>query len=229
MTGRPLLLMLKSIIERSYGMPAVIDDIAPFIIGDAGYLARYGGPEGPGAGVGAPGGSALEGARLLVREVGSSLRVSLYYPDALVRHLERFNPLAGVGDENIEAFAVLIEELDHLLTLASRAAEGRPVSLLELEHHANVTKYFVVLHFLGKQLGRRRVPEPLRQWARYHVLERYAAGEGEEGTRYQDAARLAGKYVQYLESLPVGERPAELRAYQRRSFPETFRLFTHPN
>src|SRR5437879_289692 len=102
-------------IERSYGMAPIIRDLAPFIIGDAGYLAHYGDParrEEPG----------YPQARVMVRDTGPALRAVLYYPDVLVRHLERFNPLAILGDENIEAFAVLVEELDHLLTLASRAA-----------------------------------------------------------------------------------------------------------
>ena len=222
MTDRPLLLTLKSIIERSYGMPRVIEDVGPFLIGDEGYRARYRGRDGslPATEV---------GARLLVRESGAPLRVALYYPDALVSHLERHSPLRGVGEVNIEAFAVLVEELDHLLTLASRAAEGRPISLLELEHHANVTKYLVVLHFLGRQTGRLRIPDPLRRWARHHLFERYAVGGGEGASRYREAASLAGRYVLFLESLHPEERPPELRAYQRRSFSETFRLIANQN
>jgi hypothetical protein len=213
-SSRSLLALLKAMIERSYGMPPVIEDVAPFIIGDAGYAALYG---------------RAEGARLLVRETSASLRVSLYYPDALVRHLERFNPMTAVGDENIDAFGVFIEELDHLLTLASRAAESRPVSRMELEHHAMVTKYLVVIHFLGRQVGRRRVPDTLRRWARHHLLERYTRAEGEDPGRYREAAWMAGKYLRYLDSLPTSERPAELRAYQRRPLAETTRLFTDLN
>ena len=214
MSGRSLLSLLKSMIERSYGMPPVIEDVTPFIIGDAGYAAHYG---------------QAEGARLLVRETSASLRVSLYYPDALVRHLERFNPMTAVGDENIDAFGVFIEELDHLLTVASRVAENRPVSRIELEHHAMVTKYLVVVHFLGKQIGRRRVPDALRRWARHHLLERYVSDEGEDPGRYRDAAKLAGKYLRYLDSMRLSERPAELRAYQKRPLAETTRLLTALN
>ena len=221
MSALPLLVTLKSIIERSYGMPGVIDDLAPFIIGDAGYRMRYGGGTGDR--------SPLPRARLLLREGGHRVRASLYYPDTLVRHLERFNPMDGIDDANIEAFAVLVEELDHLLTVASRAAESRPITLLELEHHANVTKCLMVIHFLARQTGRGRVAEPLRNWARHHLLGRYAPGEGEEGARYRDAARLAGTYLDYLETLPKEERPAELHAYQRRPFSETLRRLMSPN
>lgn len=221
MSAPPLLLTLKAIIERSYGMATIIDDLAPYIIGDAGYRLRFG--TGPGDL------SPLPRARLLVRDGGPGVRAALYYPDSLVRHLERFNPLAGVDDVNIEAFAVLVEELDHLLTIASRSAEQRPISLLELEHHANVTKCLVVLHFLARQTGRRRVSAPLRGWVRHHLLGRFATAVGEDGERYRSAARMAGTYLDYLDSLPPAERPAELQAYQRRPFSETLRLVMNPN
>ena len=222
MSPPPLLVTLKSIIERSYGMPCVVEDLGPFIVGDVGFQTLYAGPTGGGC----PSG---DGARLLVREGGAMVRAAIYYPDALVRHLETFNPLVALGDENIDAFAVLVEELDHLLTLASRVVEGRPVSLLELEHHANVTKYLTVLHFLWKQRGRRRLEEPLRIWVRHHLFEKYAREEGEEEARYRDAAHLARKYVHYLESMPENERRWELRAFQRRPFSETFLLLVHWN
>lgn len=222
MNARPLIVTLQSMIERSYGMPRVIEDVTPFLIGDAGYRERYRGRDGS-----APADEV--GARLLVRDSGATLRAALYYPDRLVRHLERHNPLLGLGDVNIEAFAVLVEELDHLLTVASRAAEGRPVSLLELEHHANVTKYLVVIHFLGRQTGRRRIADSLRWWTRHHVLGRYETGGATGQTRYRDAALLAGRYIRFFESLAPESRPAELRAYQRRPFSETFRLVSNPN
>jgi hypothetical protein len=214
---RSLLATLQGVIERSYGMPRVIDDVAPFVIGDAGYRSFYGGqaeapPDAP--------------ARLLVREGPEGLRAALYYPDALVRHLERHHPLSGLGDVNIDAFSAFIEELDHLLTLAWRAAERRPISLLELEHHANVTKYLVVVHVLGRQLRRRRLPESLRAWTRHHLFEKYADDrDGEEGQRrYQQAARLAGRYVLYLDRMSIDARHRELRTLQRRPLADTLRL-----
>src|SRR5262249_25999893 len=183
MEPRPLLDILKDLMERSSGMPPIIGDLSPFIVGDQGYRLLYGSRT-------APGPSEDDGARVLVREGATPLRAALYYPDALVRHLERHNPIAGVGDVNIDAFAVLVEELDHLLTLASRAAAERPVTLIELEHHANVTKYLVVVHFLTRQSGRPRIREAGRLWARHHLFEKYSGEEGEEPARYRDAAAL---------------------------------------
>jgi len=211
--SRPLLLTLKSMIERSYGMVPLIDDVARYVIGDAGLRHLYG--ERP-----RRESSGRLGARLLVRDGGEPVRAALYYPDDLVQHLERFNPLTGIGDVNIDAFAVFVEELDHLLTLAFRAAQGRPVSLIELEHHADVTKYLVVLHFLGRQTGRRRLPEAMRLWVRHHLFGKYAPGDSEQ-MRYREAALLAQRYVGYLEGLSIESRHAELRNFHRRPFAET--------
>jgi hypothetical protein len=209
-----LLEALKSLIERTYGMPPLAEDLGRYVIGDRGLRILYGSPEGVGG----------DGARLLVRESGRGIRATLYYPDALVRHLERHNPLDILGDVNIQEFAILIEELDHLLTLAHRAAQGRRVSRLELEHHAAVTKYLVVVHFLGRQLGRRRLPEALRVWARHQLLGRYCEAPEEGAARYRHAARLARRYLAYLEALPASARRQELLAFQRRPFQETQRL-----
>jgi len=208
---RPLVDILKGVIERTYRIPSLIPDIGPYIVGDEGLYLLYGER---------PGSRHRGGARTLVRESGPVLRAAVYYPDTLVRHLERFNPLDGLGDVNIAAFAILVEEVDHLLTLASRAAEGRTVTLLELEHHANVTKYLMVLHFLGKMTGRRRVADALKQWARFHLFERYSQDEGEEGARYHEAARLAWQYLKLFEAMPPERRRTEIRAYHRRPFPE---------
>jgi len=200
-------------IERSYGMPPLIGDVSRYIIGDTGLRLLYGeGPQRQSAG-------RME-ARLLVRDDGEQVRAVLYYPDALVQHLERFNPLVGLGDVNIDAFAVFVEELDHLLTLAFRAAQGRPVSLIELEHHAAVTRYLVVLHFMGRQTGRRRLPEALRLWVRHHLFGKYEGG-GSDQLRYREAALLARRYVGWLEGLSIESRHAELRSFHRRSFAET--------
>ena len=220
--ARPLICTLKSIIERSYGMPQVIDDVSPFIIGDEGLRALYERPL-------VEGSEDSAGPRLLLRHEASAVRASVYYPDSMVRHLERFNPLAGLGDVNIDAFAALVEELDHLLTIASRMAEQRPVTQVELEYHAGVTKYLLVLHFLGKQTSRRRGSESLRLWARHHLFEKYAPGPGQEESRYRDAARLARRHVEYLDRLSVARRHEELRALQRRSFSETYRLLASVN
>jgi hypothetical protein len=212
--SRPLLPVLQGIIERTYGMPRVVADPGLFLIGDAGIRAFHRHPEGMTGEQEAAVHRA--GARVLVRDPEGSPRLAVYYPDSLVRHLERYDPRRGIDDGNIDAFAVLVEELDHLLVIASRAARRRPVALLELEIHAGVTKYLVVVHFLGRLIGRRRLSEFHRVWARHHLFGKYAAGRGENESRYREAARLARRYVSWLERLPLPVRRAELLDFDRR-------------
>jgi len=216
--SRPLLPVLQGIIERTYGMPRVVADPGLFLIGDAGLRAFYRRPaslvEREAAAV------HRAGARVLVRDPEGRPRLAVYYPDSLVRHLERHDPRRGIDDGNIDAFAVLVEELDHLLVIASRAARRRPVSILELEIHAGVTKYLVVVHFLGRLVGRRRLSEFHRVWARHHLFGKYAAGGGEDESRYREAARLARRYVSWLERLTVTARRSELLDFDRRGLAE---------
>lgn len=213
--GTPLLEHLQGLIERTYALPRLVGDAGRFLVGDRGFLRFYG----AGDGIAAP---ADLRARLMVRPGGGVTAAALYYPDSLVRHLEIHDPRRGLGDENIDAFATFAEELDHLIMLASRSAAGRTVSLIELEHHAAVTKYLLVVHFLGRMTGRRRVADLHRMWARHHLFEKYA-DDGAEGERYRTAARLAGRYVAILDRMPAAERRAELVAFHERPFAEQVR------
>ena len=217
-----LLPILQSIIEASYRMPRVIDDVGRFLIGDSGLRMFYDQSGSAPREYGADARGA--GARLLVRPDSGPVRAAVYLPDAMVQHLELYDPRAGLGDGNIDAFATLVEELDHLLTLASRAARGRPVSLLELEIHAGVTKYLMVLHFFGRLTGRRKVSGYHKAWARHHLFEKYAAGVDEESERYRDAARLAARFVSWLERLETAERRAALAAFHTRALGDQVRF-----
>lgn len=215
---RPLLTVLQAVIERTYGMERLIPDAGKYLIGDAGLNSFYREEST------APGNADLDtegiGPRLLLRHHGHAVRVAVYYPDAMVRLLEDHDPRSGLDDRNIDAFASLVEELDHLLVVASRAARMRPVSLLELELHAGVTKYLVVMHFLGRLTRRRRVTGFLRTWARHHLFGKYPAGGDERDLRYRDAARLALRYVTWLDGLDPAARRAALIDFDRRGLSE---------
>jgi hypothetical protein len=210
---RPLLPLLQGVIERTYGMPRLIEDAGTYLIGDRGLRSFYAGLESDAA---HRGDGHETGARVLVRGPREAVRAALYYPDTLVRHLERNDPRQGIDDGNIDAFAILVEELDHLLVIASRSARRRPVTLLELELHAGVTKYLVVVHFLGRLTGRRRLSQFQRVWARHHLFGKYRDGAAGAEARYHEAARLAGRFVQWLDGLGVAERRSALLEFDRR-------------
>jgi len=217
MTRPCLIQSLQALLERTYRMETGIADAAAFVIGDQGYRELYGAasraPHAPSAdtvGSAGPGGA---GARVLVREGSGSVAACIYYPDALIRGLEERPPTQGLTDANIDAFATFVEELDHFLLLAERVRLGRPVTLLELEMHANVTKFLVCALFLTAGRGRgRRAPLPAldRVWLLWHLFEKvtFAEPDPQVQARYRAAARFARRFLDNLDE--VGTPAARL-------------------
>lgn len=210
-----LLVQLQRLIEATYDLDTGVDDLTPYIIGDEGYGRFYAGRPVHDK-VRAP---APSQARTLVRQSDGALRLAIYYPDSMVAHLEAENPAAFLADSNVDAFAVLVEELDHFLTLADRHRTGADMSLLELELHANVTKQLTLELFLAKGLGRSRLGGGERAWVRHHLFGKleFREEDPEVQSRYRDAAALAVRYLDYLRTVSAPARPVELRRFHRRT------------
>jgi hypothetical protein len=93
--------------------------------------------------------------------------------------------------------ACAAEGVSHFVYLATRAAAGRSVSLLELEVQAEVDKFALLLLHLWRR-GLRRMSAALRR--RLFDRVRYHAWLGaEERQRYEEANRLGGGYARWLE------------------------------
>jgi hypothetical protein len=209
--GGTLLERVQGLLERTYDMEAVIEDVGRFVIGDVGYRRFYG----DGAGLARVASPAESDAKTLVRETGGGLRLCVYYPDALIRCLELHPPDRGLRDANVDAFAILVEELDHLLCIAERAVLTRPLSLFELELHANVSKYLVLARFLVGRVP--RIGPRRRAWLRYHLFDKgvYRDEDPRVRARYRDAARWASRFLESLGRLRPAERIASLRGFHR--------------
>jgi len=205
----PLLNALCALLRRTYALSAPMLPIGHYVIGDLGLRTLY--PNGERS----AGSSAGDGAKLLVRETNAGLRACIYYPDAMIQRLEDKPPQRGLDDDNVEAFAVLVEELDHFLVAAERAHAGRGVSLLELELQANVSKDLVLSRFLARR-GRRLDPAR-RAWLRHHLFHgrSFSDTDPEVRTRYHDAARLALRFLRSLERHAPTERIEQLRSFHR--------------
>jgi len=217
-TREPLLDSLCALLRRTYALSAPMLPIGRYVIGDRGFRALY--PNGAG-GAGSSGG---DGARLLVRETSSGVRACIYYPDAMIRRLEEKPPQHGVDEDNVEAFAVLVEELDHFLVAAERAHAGRGVSLLELEVQANVSKDLVLARFLsgrGRRLGPAR-----RAWLRHHLFHgrSYSDADPDVRGRYEEASRLALRFLETLSALGARDRIDRLRRFHRAPLAEKLAL-----
>ena len=220
-TNRSLLETLQGVIERTYDLETGIDDIAAFVIGDAGYQRTYGASDAQGnvvrmVGSGRPW-MASPGARTLVRQADGGIAISIYYPDSLVECLERHDPTRRLDDANVDAFAILVEELDHFLVIAERFRAHAAMTLLELELHANVTKYLVLRMFLGKLRAPARPSEADAAWIRHHLFHAgdFAETDADLRWRYRQAARLAARYVSRLDGMPQASRLPELRRFHR--------------
>jgi len=204
-----LLDLVRGLLERTYDMRSGLDDLGPYLIGDRGYRRLYGDT----ARTLSAGSAAVPEARTLVRETDKGVHAAVYFPDEMIRCLERFPPQRGLGDENVQPFAVLVEELDHLLLIAERTREARPVTLLELELHANISKHLVLSRFLagrGKHLAHSH-----RLWLHHQLFDRvrYCDDDPEVRARYRQAARQAVRFLAALQSLPPAARVATLRRF----------------
>jgi hypothetical protein len=222
LTDASLLERLQGVIERTYDLQTGVRDIGRYVIGDEGYRRIYGGLAAAGRLVEKVG-TAVEagaGARTMLRESGQGgLAVLVYYPDSLIECLERNDPTRRLDDANIDAFSVLVEELDHFLVIADRYRRGGEASLLELELHANVTKHLVLGMFVGKMRRTSRLSQADRAWIRFHLFEKgiFSDPDPEVRSRYRDASRFAVRYVDRLDRLSPPNRVRELKRFHRMS------------
>jgi hypothetical protein len=116
--------------------------------------------------------------------------------------------------------ACAAEGVSHFVYLATRAAAGGRVSLLELEVQAEVDKFALLLLHLWRR-GLRRMSPALRRRL-YERVRYHAFLADEERARYEEANRLAGGYARWLEGRYVEEADIdgllrELRRTYRRA------------
>lgn len=215
-----LLERIQGLLTRTYRMDAIVIDIGRFVIGDEGYRLLYRGA----AEVTTARAPTAGGAKTLVRETEEGVRICVYYPDALIHCLETYPPHQGLRDANVDAFATLVEELDHLLCIAERVAERRSSSLFELELHANVSKHLVLARFAAGH--RPRIEAHKKAWLRYHLFDKgdFCEEDPQVRARYRDAARWAVRFLEAMEWLEPPARIEVLRDFHRAGGWEKLRL-----
>jgi hypothetical protein len=149
----------------------------------------------------AAGRAPLAPEELLVLEEEDGLALGLYLDDAVIAGAAGTDPHDArprlVTRAALAAVTCAAEGVSHFVYLATRAATGRPVSLLELEVQAEVDKFVLLLLHLWRR-GLRRLSPTLRR--RLFERVRYHAHLGaEELSRYREANRLGGGYARWLE------------------------------
>ena len=211
----PLIKELQKKIEKTYALDTGITNIEQYIIGDKGYEEFYAKEEIRTVV------NSHSGARVLLRDAGDTLKVSIYYPDSLIRELEDNDPRLGIHDENIDLCASFIEELDHFLFIAQNYKSNRPFSLLELELQANVTKYLVLKYFIALQSRSLKLRKFDREYIRHHLFykRQFDVEDTTERKRYEDAGKFGMMYTEQIDRLSHEERLRDLRRFSRMTCP----------
>ncbi len=138
---------------------------------------------------------------LLVRESEGGLELGLFLDDDVLSAADSADPHDPrpllTAPSSLPRLACAAEGVSHFVYLATRAAAGRPVSLLELEVQAEVDKFALLVLHLWRR-GLRRLSPALRR--RLFERVRYHAHlDGDELQRYRLANRLGGGYARWLE------------------------------
>jgi hypothetical protein len=148
---------------------------------------------------------------LLVVEEEDGLALGLYLAPGVIAAVACADPhdrrplLTARGA--LRDVACAAEGVSHFVYLATRAAAGRSVSLLELEVQAEVDKFALLLLHLWRR-GLRRMSTALRR--RLFERVRYHAWlAAEERARYEEANRLGGGYARWLEGRFVDDADIE--------------------
>jgi hypothetical protein len=169
---------------------------------------------------------------LLVRESEEGLELGLFLDDEVVHAARVADPHHRrpmlTTSASLPRLACAAEGVSHFVYLATRAAAGRPVSLLELEVQAEVDKFALLVLHLWRR-GLRRLSPALRRRL-FERVSYHAHLAAEELERYRVANRMGSGYARWLEDRYVDEADVEgllreLRASYRMSGGEKLGYF----
>jgi hypothetical protein len=148
---------------------------------------------------------------LLVRESEEGLELGLFLAEEVLFAARTADPHDRrpllTAPEVLPRLACAAEGVSHFVYLATRAAAGLQVSLLELEVQAEVDKWALLVLHLWRR-GHRRASCALRRrlFERVGYLPHLDADERQ---RYRLANQLAGGYARWLEERYVDDADAD--------------------
>jgi hypothetical protein len=159
--------------------------------------------------------------RTFFRMVEGDLRVGIYYDQRVIAALEHTNPQYGLNDENILAFMVFLEELDHAVHAALKFQEGRrdiysETFVRDLELQAKVDVYLILQMYVAHFNKPQKLTSDDRRWLRTCVFESDHLDYDEPvlRDRYRQTNRLARQYARYLDGLAASRRTVEIRRFR---------------
>jgi len=163
--------------------------------------------------------------RVFLRIIGGKLRMGIHYDPSVIRTLEGNNPACGLNDENILAFMVFLEELDHAVHAALKFREGKrdihtEAFVRDLEIQAKVDTYLILQKYCAFFNKPPRLTEADRRWLKACVFDRDNAVFDDPllAARYHETNRLARRYARHLDCLPRTRRTAEIRRFRKLTY-----------
>jgi hypothetical protein len=167
-------------------------------------------------------------ARTFLRTANDRLYVGIYYSHWLIEQLELHDPRAGLSDQNIRSLIAFVEEINHALHASLQFKNGAREIASEdfarnLELHAQVDTYLVLLLFVAFFRKTQRVSRTDRRWLRFHLFERQcpeAFFDRNLRARYLETTELAASYTNYLDTLNGIRRLDEIRRFRSLDYSE---------
>jgi hypothetical protein len=195
---------LQSLLGRLYDLDLDVDyDIYDFLVTDRGKLS----------GVVPSNDRRAPEEELLLAESQDGAGMALYIDPAVLRRLEREDPLGALTETNLADYCTALEGVSHFVYSTFRLTSDAPVSLLELETQAEVDKYAATVFLVGNQRGG-GYPSQVhpRLFDRVDFDSRL---EPEQSDRYRMAHRCAANFCRRLERRFVNRGRAQVEAMVR--------------
>lgn len=161
-------------------------------------------------------------ARTFLRRADDRLYVGIYYSRWLIEQLEKYDPRAGLSDNNISSLIAFVEEINHAVHAALQFKMGHREITSEnfarnLELQSRVDTYLVLLLFVAFFRKTQKVSRTDRRWLRFHLFaaENPGAFQAENlRGRYLETTDLAASYTKFLDTLNGMRRLEEIRMFR---------------
>jgi hypothetical protein len=160
---------------------------------------------------------------LLVARLPGELALTLFLDAAVLRRLERHDPLDRLDADNVADWWTVLEGISHFAYVVHNAAHDREVDRLELELQAEVDKYVATALLLQRQAPG-RLPLELHPllFARTRI-DRSRAGH--RFGLYAAASRHADRFCRRLEKGLARAREAAARPFVSSQLGELRRFY----
>ncbi len=114
--------------------------------------------------------------------------IGVHFDPSLKKNLSDCDPLKSLGEQNLDSFCILVEEISHFHMLINRMTQNQNISKLELEWQGEIDKALVCGLFLYRQCGDDHMLPLVRK-----IFDEAKLTGGHEQLYYQ-ANRLAAKF-----------------------------------